>query len=155
MKKMRVNQKLCAGCRYCEVICSLEHSKLGETNTKKARIHIVKDPKNGEDYPRVCRQCPDPHCVAACPQGALSVSADTGAVIVDEARCTGCLLCAEACPFHAVQVDVETRLPLICDLCGGDPSCIKHCRVLPHVGARALNYAEPGNDNSAVKGDRY
>ena len=143
MKKMMLNKSLCAGCRYCEIVCSLVHSDKGEVNTKKARIKIISDPKEGDDYPNICHQCPKPRCISVCEQKAISVNAEIGNMVIDYVKCTGCLKCREACPFNAIQVDVETKLPLVCDLCGGDPNCIKHCRILPHIGARALNYVEP------------
>jgi len=143
MKKMRLNKELCIGCRNCEILCSMSHDPEGTVNTRRARIHIVTDAKNGTDEPFVCMQCPKPKCKEACPTEAIRIDTELGCMKIDAAVCTGCLRCRDACPFHAVQVDVVTKLPLICDLCGGDPNCVKHCRTLPHMGVKALNYAEP------------
>lgn len=49
-----------------------------------------------------CRHCG--RCVQACPQKALSVSADGTAVIRDQARCVNCFHCAEICPAQAIGV---------------------------------------------------
>ncbi len=143
MKRFFLNPDICTGCRYCEAICSLEKSAEGAVNPKLARIRVHSDARNGKDAPSVCRQCPRPACQAACPVGAISTDPETGATRVDASRCIGCLKCAEACPFHAVFTAPGLSYPLICDLCGGDPGCVKHCRALPHIGARVLNYAEP------------
>ena len=140
MKKMFVNETICAGCRYCEIMCSLAHSKNSEVNPRKSRIRIKSDPKNGIDVPNVCRQCPEPQCMAACVSGAISINAVIGNMEIDYDKCIGCMQCVTACPFSAVMVDVDTSLPIICDLCGGEPNCIKHCRILAHIGVRTLNY---------------
>lgn len=140
MKKMKVNKDVCSGCRYCEVMCSISHSGEGEVNPRKARIRVHADPKNGIDRPNVCRQCDNPLCVAACKFGAISKNPELGIILLDNEKCTGCFQCAGACPFEAVHRDSDGQRPLVCDLCGGDPMCVKFCRTLPHVGMRALNY---------------
>ena len=36
-------------------------------------------------------------------------------------------MCMQACPFGGTSFDpVESRI-LKCDLCGGDPECVKYC----------------------------
>lgn len=138
-----VDADLCTGCRYCEAVCSMSHSREGVCNPRKARIQIHSDPRNGVDTPVVCRQCASPACVKACPVGALHRDPSTGAILVDQLQCTGCLACLEACPFGAIGIDQDTGTVLVCDLCGGDPMCVKFCRALPHIGASALCYVTP------------
>jgi len=46
-------------------------------------------------------------------------------VEVDSSRCIGCGACAEACPFGVIHV--LRGIAIKCDLCGGDPECVKHC----------------------------
>jgi Fe-S-cluster-containing hydrogenase component 2 len=31
------------------------------------------------------------------------------------------------CPFGGITWDAETRSMIKCDLCDGDPECVKHC----------------------------
>jgi Fe-S-cluster-containing hydrogenase component 2 len=48
-------------------------------------------------------------------------------MIFDEEKCTGCGLCAFACPFGVVWVD---RIAHKCDLCrdrDGGPACVAAC----------------------------
>lgn len=123
--RMLVNEKLCAGCRACELICSFTHER--KFSDLLSRIHVDKVDEDGIDRPLVCRQCGNARCVGACPNAALSRDPETRCVVVDETRCSGCGTCADACPFGAVAFHPETRVPLICDLCGGDPECVKRC----------------------------
>ncbi|MGE5584338.1 MAG: TIGR04076 family protein [Bacillota bacterium] len=123
--RMLVNEKLCAGCRACELICSFTHER--KFSDLLSRIHVDKVDEDGIDRPLVCRQCGNARCVGACPNAALSRDPETRCVVVDETRCSGCGACAGACPFGAVAFHPETRVPLICDLCGGDPECVKRC----------------------------
>jgi Fe-S-cluster-containing hydrogenase component 2 len=57
--------------------------------------------------------------------GALN-KGDNGAIILDVEVCINCGVCAKICIYDAVKLDEASR-PLICDLCGGDPVCVKKC----------------------------
>ena len=99
----------------------------GSFGTAAARIRVTKIESLGVDHPHVCRLCSHPPCVDACPTGALYRDGTTGAILLVFADCLGCSACADACPFGVVILHPETGLALICDLCGGDPACIKRC----------------------------
>ena len=85
----------------------------------------------------MCQQCVDAPCLEACPQDALSRDAATGAVVLDAELCIQCGSCVRACVVGldkippndklAIRLDTETQLPLKCDLCMGDPQCVKFC----------------------------
>ncbi len=36
-------------------------------------------------------------------------------------------MCFLFCPSGAISIDPNTLLPIKCDLCGGDPECVKAC----------------------------
>lgn len=123
----------CTGCRFCELVCSLTHE--GVVNRRKARIRVV---RNGimNDVPVVCTQCVacgDDCCAEACPENAISMV--DGVLIVNEDECDGCGACERACRYGAIRV-VE-GLARKCDLCGGDPVCVKFCPL------GALKFEEP------------
>jgi Fe-S-cluster-containing hydrogenase component 2 len=102
----------------------------GRFGRARARIRVVKDEPRGLDRPHVCRLCSPAPCLAACAVGALDRDETTGAmrVRVDaEPACIGCGDCVRACPFGMVALHPETGTALICDLCGGDPSCVQRC----------------------------
>ncbi len=115
----------CSGCRACELACvARREARFG---TATARIRIVKIEAHGVDRPSVCRQCADAPCVAACPTGALAQDEATGIIRFTADDCVVCPACAAACPFDVVFIDAVTSMPLICDLCAGDPACVKRC----------------------------
>lgn len=43
-------------------------------------------------------------CVAACQFGAISINPETGSIIVDADKCTGCASCVKACPKHVIEL---------------------------------------------------
>ena len=120
-----VRAELCAGCRACQVACVASHEGLFGVST--ARIRVLKDEPQGLDTPQTCRLCGRAPCVAACPTKALYRHHSTSAVLLRSEDCIACSACAEACPFDMVVIQSETGLPLICDLCNGDPACVKRC----------------------------
>ena len=122
-KSLVVNLDKCIGCRLCELACSYKH--YGVMNPAKSRIHVVRFPHEAIDAPIYCLQCG--LCISACPFNALSRDLKTGAIKVNEEKCTGCGECVHVCPYGAAVLDPESRKALICDLCGGDPECVKVC----------------------------
>ena len=143
MKRILVREEVCSGCRACEVACVARHE--GRFGTATSRIQVTKIEHLGVDHPHVCRLCRRAPCVAACPTGALYRdetldTGGTGAVLLHPDECIGCSACVDACPFGMAALHPETGLPLICDLCGGDPACVKRCAT----GAIVYEYADAG-----------
>lgn len=116
--------EVCTGCRLCESVCSFHHEKVA--NPILSRIKVIKDELRGLDVPFVCLQCEDAPCISICPVGALSKNKDTGATILDDSLCIGCKACTIVCPFGAISINPTGKL-FLCDLCDGDPQCVKFC----------------------------
>jgi len=113
----------CVGCGICELACAEYHEK--KYGLKFSRIRNV---KIGHTI-RVsvtCRFCEKPPCVASCPRNALR-SNENGVISVDEERCTGCGWCIVACDLGLMLFHPTKRVPITCDLCDGEPQCIKLC----------------------------
>ncbi len=127
MNYIAIDAATCSGCKSCELSCSLKH--VGYFDCGKSRIRIQRDGERWNVAIRQCIQCDERFCVAACPKGALSVDSSLGCIAFDDERCISCKKCFNACPHNGVQWDEELGHPLICDLCGGDPECLKPCRL--------------------------
>ena len=47
--------------------------------------------------------------------------------MVDHNKCIGCRSCVAVCPFGAMGFNVIDRKNFKCDLCDGDPQCVRFC----------------------------
>lgn len=115
----------CSGCRKCEITCSLHHEKRIWPEASRIRVFMLVP---GTDFPHFCAQCEDYPCVDACPFDALAVSKKTSAVLVKSNKCTGCGKCIDACPGRIPHLHPDRNIILICDLCKGQPQCVKICQ---------------------------
>jgi Fe-S-cluster-containing hydrogenase component 2 len=124
-----VDKSLCAACRTCEVICSLFHD--GVSDPDLSRIQVTADFLDIDFSPKACLQCSVPLCMEACPVDAISIEEITGARVVDEAECIGCCECIEACETYfdppRLRFDSEKQVVVKCDLCSGEPQCVRFC----------------------------
>jgi Fe-S-cluster-containing dehydrogenase component len=107
-------------------------------------------------FPRSCLHCAEPACVTVCPTGASYKRTSDGIVLVDEAKCIGCKLCAWACPYGAREFDADVGVMKKCTLCidriynenlpeeDRVPACVAACPT----GAR--HFGDLGDPDSAV-----
>jgi len=113
----------CAGCRICETVCSLGH--VGEVKPSEARINIAKIEELGFEFAVFCQQCDERFCMDVCPVKAIQPD-DNDVLVVNSEKCIGCGRCERACPYNGIKV-TSFKKAVKCDLCGGDPMCVKHC----------------------------
>ena len=133
-KLMIVDPQKCTGCRNCELVCSVKHN--GVSNPSLARIHIVKWDNEGFYMPMRCQHCSDAPCMAVCPKDAIYRDEEMDSVRIDHDLCIGCKMCVSACPFGAMGWDPKRARVFKCDLCHGDPQCVRFCDM------KAVNYVE-------------
>ena len=112
--KIAVDKEKCSGCHLCEMVCSLFH--LGVMNVERSAIRIEKDDLGASiSTPVVCRQCRKMVCLS---KEQADAAAEQGRFLWPEER-------SARCPFHALTVFGGNAYH--CDLCKGDPQCVKVC----------------------------
>ena len=124
IKRLRVIQGKCSGCRLCLQICAISH--FNDINPKKASMRVeARFPQPGSYKPKVCTQCGK--CMEACPEDAI-IRREDGAYIVLAEKCTNCGECIPACKAGVIFQHREVNHVIICD------SCFK-CTELCNTGA--------------------
>ncbi|MEN6350107.1 MAG: 4Fe-4S dicluster domain-containing protein [Syntrophomonas sp.] len=127
-KRIIINPELCDGCGICELICA-EH-RTGQWHPALSRIRIKVLKIRGEEnlnQPVTCTHCEDPFCARACLMNVISKDPVRGLTARRESSCIGCHACEIACPFGACSFDYINEVVVNCDLCHGDPLCVKFC----------------------------
>jgi len=66
-------------------------------------------------------------------------------MVINYDRCIGCKMCVLSCPLGGVNVDPKTRKVIKCDLCGGNPQCVRFCET------KAVDFLEPTVANLAKR----
>lgn len=116
---------LCTGCRTCELACSMV--KFNAYIPRLSHVQVTMESDGLRSQPNICQQCEDPPCWRSCPVDAFKRDENTNAVLIIAEKCTGCRNCLTACPVNAIQFDREAHKAVKCDLCFGDPQCVKYC----------------------------
>jgi len=149
------DSRRCAGCQSCMLACSLVHE--GEAGLSLARIQVTRSVLAQYPYDiriAVCRQCPEPLCVANCPTGACHIDTANGNVRrTDENKCIGCQTCLKSCPYtpHRTVWKPGVNKAVKCDLCTdspyfskqGGPSGNQACVVTCPMGALKVVHKLP------------
>ena len=111
--------QLCSGCGLCVMACNVAH----KTGLTPARSNL-----------RLEKRCIDLDLVVVCTHGEGC-----------ELECIACGSCSKACPFHIIWYD-EGDKAFKCDLCEGDPACVKYCKL------EAIEYRDATwNDFEAIR----
>ncbi|AJB41919.1 carbon monoxide dehydrogenase, electron transfer subunit CooF [Thermofilum adornatum 1505] len=136
-KLILVLPELCTGCKSCEYSCAVEHSKSKDryfatlekpSPIPRIRVLLV----DSYTVPMRCQHCSDAPCLAVCPTKAISQTPE-GFILINDNRCIGCFMCAEACPFGAIKIHPELKIAVKCDFCvdrvraGLLPACVEAC----------------------------
>lgn len=128
----------CTGCESCVASCSI--SKEGVFDPTRSRIQVFRDESKGLAIPFFCEQCEEPPCIEACPVNAIEKDGVIGVMRVNSELCTGCGSCVEACPYNGVRLNSRSNVAIICDLCGGEPLCVKVC--VPTKAITCVDYSD-------------
>ena len=172
----------CVGCHACVIACKAWNteamdSPLADADAHGAapsgaflnRVHSYEvTPSDGTPprivhFPKSCLHCEDAPCVTVCPTGASWKRQSDGIVLVNEAECIGCGLCAWACPYGAREQDPAEKVMKKCTLCVDRldsetlpeidriPACVRTCPT----GARHFgDLSDPESAVSTLVADR-
>ncbi len=156
MKAFVIDVSKCNGCYNCQIACKDEHVgndwapyakpqpdtgqfwlKINEFvrgTVPKVKMHYV---------PKICMHCANAPCIPACPAKGAIYRRDDGLVIIDPAKCTGCKLCVDACPYGVIYFNEDLNLAQKCTGCAHlldkgwqEPRCADAC---PH---EAIKFGE-------------
>lgn len=151
MKLIEVSHNKCVGCRLCEYVCSLSHD--GDCSTSMSRIRIVRDEEFGNNLVSSCTHCEEAHCMESCVYDAISRDEKTGAVLIDAGTCNACQACLVVCPVDAVHFNQEKNVAFKCDLCDGDPECVKFCSR-GALTLKEIDFASPERKSAMAETSR-
>ena len=132
-RQLIVTPERCVDCKNCEIACSYIHTR-DPQEPARSRIRAFTFKREIKSV-TVCQQCDDAPCQKVCPTDALVRSPDTGAIQRTDV-CILCKACTIACPYGNIQFDPVCNEIVKCDLCGGEPACVRFCPT------RALVWAE-------------
>ncbi len=118
-KKIRVDAQKCTGCHLCEMACSLYH--LDVVSIEKSAIRIFKDDLGKSVHvPKACPQCKRMVCLEGPQDAGVDEEEEKKKFVWPIER-------IKYCTPNALFTEGEYSYH--CNLCGGDPQCIKVCTV--------------------------
>jgi len=123
--QLKINPVPCTACLSCVMACSQYHKNA--TGSEYSALQLIVDPFNGDHHFNHCRQCVEALCAAACPVHSISWAESFRAWVLNPETCIHCGRCVDACPFDALPWPDHDDVPIKCDLCEGDPECVKAC----------------------------
>jgi Fe-S-cluster-containing hydrogenase component 2 len=138
-KRLVIDLDTCDDCDRCGVSCDYFYRP-------HPADHGVLALRERATFELVCRRCEEPSCVDACPFNALERQGD-GVLKRYNLRCVSCKLCAHACPFGTIYLDMVPFYEARCDYCLGQgddaPPCVGSCRR-GAIEYRVVSPEEPG-----------
>ena len=178
---LAIDLDTCVGCHACVISCKeWNTSNYGEplsdidpygkdpVGSFLNRVHtfeakLADNPAQIIHFPKSCLHCDEAPCVTVCPTGASYKREEDGIVLVNEAWCIGCGLCAWACPYGAREMDEVAGVMKKCTLCvdriynknlaeeDREPACVRSCPA----GARHFgDFSDPNSSVSKLTASR-
>ena len=105
-----------------------KHPKLDPVATMSDGIFVVGCCQSPKDIPHSVAQASAAAARALAMISAGSIEIEAATAVVDEELCSGCKICSDLCPFHAISFDEEKKVSRINDaLCKGCGVCVAAC----------------------------
>lgn len=115
--RIKINKQKYTGCLLCEITCSLLHC--GEVQREASAIQVeLNDLSHGYHQPMLCRQCKKMACLK-------SEGKETDATLKNKFFWEDNSKRGDDCLFNGL-FSFNGKL-VHCDLCQGDPECVKSC----------------------------
>ncbi len=150
MKVFVIDIHKCNGCYNCQIACKDEHCgndwmpyakpqpEVGQFwckvhNYEKGSVPKVKI----IHMPVLCAHCDNAPCIESCPIDAITKRED-GLVIIDPAKCNGCQICLNTCPYDVIYLNTGLSIAQKCTGCAHlldrgwpikEPRCSNACVV--------------------------
>ncbi len=102
--RVRILSK-CIECYECEKACEKRYGV--------KRLSLGGKVLGGLDFVDCCRTCVDQRCVDVCGYDSIKFDTEKGEVVISEDLCTGCGMCALACPYDAIEMQELDEKPLL------------------------------------------
>ena len=104
------------------------HPKLAPVSTPTAGVFIAGACQGPKDIPETVAQAAATAAEALALMGKGYFELEPYVARIDEARCSGCDVCLNLCPYHALERDGETGLVRVVEaLCQGCGACVAGC----------------------------
>lgn len=132
-----LDPKRCIECRACETACKQWNRVETGVGVRYRQVRV----KETGVFPNVrmealsmaCNHCDDPLCMKVCPVKAITRRTQDGFVVIDQAKCVQCRLCADFCPHRAISWNARAGRMEKCTGCfdrieeGLQPACAALC----------------------------
>jgi anaerobic selenocysteine-containing dehydrogenase/Fe-S-cluster-containing dehydrogenase component len=151
---MLINLHRCIGCYACQVTCKAEYAI--PFGTFRCRVETYQSgtyPGIKKFFiPRLCNHCGNAPCIEECSEKALVRNQD-GVVVLNYSSCTGCSMCREKCPYHAIEISAITGKAEKCDFCYErvskrlSPVCVQSCM------GKAILFGDINDPKSQISGE--
>ena len=156
MLKKKFSKDKCVTCKHCMVACAIRHSKSqniydAALESPKPRYRLWVSMRKEKPFITVCQNCAKPKCIPVCKENAIT-KFDDGEVIIDAAKCNGCMDCVKVCAMGAIQANAELNIAFNCDDCAGydDMACVEACHTGALIYVEKAKKAKDAKDASAA-----
>jgi Fe-S-cluster-containing dehydrogenase component len=129
------NLDTCVGCHACVIACANENKLAPGRSWRQIVSYNLRHVPDLPVYhlTLACNHCLDAPCIKGCPAAAIERSEETGAVLIDDAKCIGCRYCGWVCPFDAPEFNSRRGVMEKCTFCNdrlkqnSQPACTSMC----------------------------